>query len=185
MKNAARANRLSCESFGLAVVLAVLALVLNQLDAYPDGAPVSSCKYWSPWHEPYTEPVSSIPPYSIKTYMDVVRPNALVPVCLFGQEPFKGFMLQAITTDGDVVGTFELRDQDKGRVQLMNCSTMGTMDTVCHTEKNHKKVQSFRWRAPTDYEGQIVFRAVIVRNYSIFWRNLESLPFQIKLDVDN
>ena len=46
---------------------------------------------------------------------------------------------------------------------------------VTHTGKLFSlKSVSFEWQSPVQFEGQIIFRATVVQDYSTFWKDVES-----------
>ena len=51
---------------------------------------------------------------------------------------------------------------------------------VTHTGKLFSiKSVSFEWVSPVQFEGQILFRATVVQDYSTFWKDVESLPVNV------
>lgn len=154
---------------------AFLLSVVTITKAYPDHVPKSACDWMSPWHKPYTEPMSSSPPYKLHIYHPHVLVNMTVPICVVGAEPFKGMMIQAQDTEGNSVGSWYISEPETA--QALNCTNPD--DTVTHVSKKHKQIVSLLWMAPFDYVGKAVFKAAIVKSYSTFWTEITSEAFVI------
>ncbi|XP_068235370.1 putative defense protein 3 [Palaemon carinicauda] len=158
----------------IALTTCILATLFVTSKAYPDHVPDSACGWMSPWHEPYDEPQSGPAPYKFKIYYPHVMTNMTVPLCIIGAEPFKGMMIQAQDGEGNAIGSWIT---DSERIQTLNCTYED--DTITHASKNHKQILALKWRAPMDFQGQVVFRGAIVKSYSTFWTDIVSDTFKV------
>ncbi|XP_071522793.1 defense protein l(2)34Fc-like [Panulirus ornatus] len=156
-------------------LLLLLLAGVGEVWSYPDYVPQTTCKWMAPKHDPYGEPAPGPPPYRLVTYHPRVLSEMPVPVCLVGALPLMGFMIQAQDENGVSLGSWIVDDPKVG--QTMNC-TMAE-DTVTHVSKQHKQVVSFHWLPPANYSGTIVFKAVVVKEYSTFWTDITSKTFSV------
>ncbi|GJQ82659.1 hypothetical protein Trydic_g19676 [Trypoxylus dichotomus] len=144
--------------------------ILSSADAYSSGAPEKVCYTMMPNHAGGILPQSSKPPFSVTAI-----PNNLgMLVTIHTPEtPFEGFMLQAKTPQGAIVGTF---DPIENFAHTMNCA--GSSDnSLTHTSANQKENLKIQWHAK-DYEGPIVFNATVAQRYDTFWVGVESAEVQ-------
>ncbi|ROT80681.1 putative defense protein [Penaeus vannamei] len=145
-----------------------LALVLGN----SSGAPESACAWMSPWHEPYTEAQAGPPPYSFRIYETDFLAGSQVA------ESFSGFMIQAHDGSGKVTGTWP-SSQLTSAAQPMTCESQN--DTVTHVSSALKQVVPLKWQAPLDFEGDVVFKAAVVKDYTTFWTDVTSETFTLRV----
>ncbi|KAF2366328.1 Reeler domain [Trinorchestia longiramus] len=80
-----------------------------------------------------------------------------------------GYMIQAVTPQGDVVGSFQ--------GSSLSCnSTTQAPDTATHGSSDVKQTAELQWVAPADAEGQVYFRGTVVQDYNNYYINIYSNP---------
>ncbi|XP_047483814.1 putative defense protein 3 [Penaeus chinensis] len=163
-----------------AALLCLLGLLqhLGLVQGNSSGAPESACAWMSPWHEPYTEPQAGPSPYSFRLYEKELMAGGLVAVCLVGNEPFSGFMIQAHDGSGTVMGTWP-GSQLTSAAQPMSCENQN--DTVTHVSSAMKQLVPLKWQSPVDYAGDVVFKAAVVKDYTTFWTDVTSGTFTLRV----
>jgi len=146
----------------------------NRVTAYSSGAPKSQCESMTPSH--YTEGNDiEETPFSVQVSESRVAASSPVTVML-GGDSFKGFLLQAQDTEGKPVGTFTLSDDDLG--QYLACN--GPRSAVTHQDSQDKTLVTVSWKAPSDFEGDVVFVSTFVQSYfSNFWVKVPSTPITV------
>ncbi|XP_042861231.1 putative defense protein 1 [Penaeus japonicus] len=164
----------------LPALLSLLGLFhsLGLVQGNSNGAPKSACDWMSPWHEPYTEPQAGPAPYAFRIYGKESLAGNLVAVCLVGDEPFSGFMIQAHDPAGAVLGSWPA-SQLTSSAQPMTCESQN--DTVTHVSSTMKQVVPLKWQSPSNYTGEVSFKAAVVKDYTTFWTGVTSEAFTLQI----
>ncbi|GFT88462.1 defense protein l(2)34Fc [Nephila pilipes] len=149
--------------------LTVTCVIVGICAAYPTGAPQETCNTFSANHTGHL-PQRSKPNYELIASPSNVQPGGTLTVTLqgVGGETFKGFFIQGQNSAGKPIGRFS-RQSD---AQTRDCS--GADDSITHVNANDKTQVTLKWEAPASYSGKVVFRAVCVKTYELFWNNIVS-----------
>ncbi|KAK7790342.1 hypothetical protein R5R35_006853 [Gryllus longicercus] len=84
--------------------------------------------------------------------------------------PYKGFILQARAADDLMpIGTFVVHDSQN--TQTIACFGEDH-NTVTHSNPSEKTSTTFEWTPPVDFNGQVIFNATVVQDYSTFWQGV-------------
>nr|WP_207290970.1 reeler domain-containing protein [Acinetobacter baumannii]MBO0619159.1 hypothetical protein [Acinetobacter baumannii] len=159
------------------VLIGVFLLACNCY-AYPTGAPPAACKSLIPTHRVIVDgrPTSDVyqpqtgeSPYKLTA---VVNSDSSVTLTLSG-EVFKGFVFRSFDENDDPInGQFV-----SGRgLRTLNCDSY--RDTITHRNPRGKSNLNLVWHPPSGYEGTVIFRGSVVKNYSTFWK-VKSEPIQL------
>lgn len=135
------------------MICILLLAVFSYTSALPNGAPESACRSMTPKHGGDQGTVlaqGSEPPYKISA-----SPNSLGMLVTIEtpEGPFEGFMLQARSPQGDIVGTF---DPIANFARTMNCNG-NAGNSLTHTSANVKNDLKVQWH-PNDYSGPVTFK---------------------------
>ena len=65
----------------------------------------------------------------------------------------------------------------------MTCGR-GIHNSITHRKSNGKSSVKAQWRAPTDFEGEVIFRYTCLKEYQTFWVGLESQPVRITRSIE-
>ncbi|GBL83134.1 Putative defense protein 3 [Araneus ventricosus] len=154
----------------IALTCAVVALSVS----YPTGAPKETCVTFSANHTGH-QPQSSRPNFELNVSPSNAAPGSTLTVTLQGKggETFKGFFIQGQNSAGQPVGKFTPQSD----AQTRDCSAAD--DSVTHVSANEKTKVTLKWQAPASHTGKVVFRAVVVKTYELFWNNILSNSLNI------
>lgn len=134
------------------------------------GAPVSRCDSMLPGHSGSTQQESAAP-FNVSREL---QPDNTVKVTLTGTNPFKGFFIQARRADDQealVPGMFTVSDESV--IQTLNCEDKQS-SAVTHQDKSEKSEIVVFWTPPSDWDGEVVFRATVVQSYTTYWDRIFS-----------
>lgn len=117
-------------------------------------------------------------PYKLTVSSTAIAGGQTVNVELAGKqatERFRGFLVQARSTDSaEPIGKFVV-DEDDEFVRLIDCGYAGSHNTVFQKQSRvDKEAVHFVWRAPEDFVGQVVFNATVVQTLRVYWEGLQS-----------
>ena len=88
-------------------------------------------------------------------------------------QPFRGFILQARTVDGDLMtGTFRIVTEYQYDMRYLKCKAQ--QSSVTHRNSAPKTSISVSWRPAKDFSGDVKIFATVVQDYSNYWVNLPS-----------
>lgn len=155
--------------------LAIFAICLTSVFAFPDGAPTAACTNLTPGHG---NQLNFDLPLEILLSTTSLNSGSLLTISLralngtmFGDFTYRGFMVQARTDDGTsrVVGFFETA----AGVRHVTCPMYYPESSVTHTNLLDKTFTQFNWRAPTGLGSPLPvrFHFTIVMNVGIYWAN--------------
>lgn len=133
------------------ISLLLLTLLATSSLALRQGAPTKVCSSMEPFHGGGIPKQSTPSPFKVITFD---RGNGLqVVVRSLLDLPFQGFMLQARTPSGELVGAFE---PDPAVAHTVECGKRG--DTVTHNNPESKNVVEAQWVNPEGYDGTVIFK---------------------------
>jgi len=152
----------------------VLALVLaaRQVYMFSMGAPDSACQAITPGHNhpPQTDPS----PANLSLSSNLVAPGGKITVKLTTSDnsTFKGFIIQArnMKLKDQQVGSFIVSGDD---VSYMTCGR-GIHNSITHRKATSKTSIQAQWMAPSDFEGDVIFRFTFLKEYKTFWIGAET-----------
>lgn len=155
----------------LPLFAAVLA-TLPYVHGYGRGAPDTTCGVASsmlPGHGSQRQP-SSTNPYALSTAngQSTYTAGDVITLTLNGgATPFSGFLVQAISVNGGIVGTMIAPPGSK----VLPCGGKGDHG-LTHSTKTPKSSFAFQWKAPDPViAGDITFLVTVVQRYSTYWVN--------------
>jgi len=153
-------------------VFAVQLLVIKNVAGFSMGAPDSACAQMTPGHA--HESQTSSPPANFTMSKTTVQPGEMIEIELAALDntQFKGFIIQArsVKQKDQQVGSFVVSGND---ASYMTCGR-GIHNSITHRKSNGKSSVKAQWRAPTDFEGDVVFRYTCLKEYQTFWVGLET-----------
>ncbi|KAI0235334.1 Ferric-chelate reductase 1 [Lamellibrachia satsuma] len=162
------------------VALALQLLLLASVSAHPNGAPAKSCANLFPEHS-HTQPQTTTSPYVLELNQSFYAPSQVISVKLTstdGRQPFMGYQLRASRLRGDTeeaVGAFLPSPDPYAMYRLQHWyPSHGQNNCVTHIDSDIKLTESVLWKAPARSLSDVVFRAGVVKNYEVFWVNVES-----------
>lgn len=104
-----------------------------------------------PFHGGGIPPQTGLSPYQIEPEPNYL--GAAVTITAPNGQPFEGFMLQAKSPDGTIIGTF---DPVGDIAHTMNCDG-GTGNSLTHSQTQGKNVLRTQWHK-NQYGGPVVFK---------------------------
>jgi len=139
----------------------LLFCICSSVEAYSRGAPRGACYSLKPGHSGYAQAASSVPTTcALSTYTQ--NSGGSVNLYLNGGD-FKGFLVQALDGNGNVIGTFSPPANGK----CLACQT--SCDSITHTNSGVKNQVVATWTSPSSYVGKVFFRYTIASNYNTYW----------------
>ncbi|ELU16712.1 hypothetical protein CAPTEDRAFT_199175 [Capitella teleta] len=147
-------------------IFLALAIQASLTLAFPSGPPNSACEDMAPSHG--VPPQTSEPPYEF----DVHYHDDHFDVAIIADSgAFLGFMMQAVDSNGNLVGRFQPKDS---KSQVMTCDH--TDDSITHANAEAKDAVYTALYLPDGVSADgVVVRATVVQNYETFWTNMESV----------
>ncbi|XP_078665227.1 putative defense protein Hdd11 [Branchiostoma floridae x Branchiostoma belcheri] len=85
----------------------LLSSLLAMARGYSMGVPEEACSTLAPEHPGGSSQLLKTAPFRLEADHTSDTPGAPVKVTISGSRGFKGFMMQAVSTEGAVVGTFQ------------------------------------------------------------------------------
>ena len=100
-------------------------------------------------------------------FLASVQSNETVDIFIKGKDnrKFRGFLIQALDDDGNIVGTFSFDASQ--RAKCLECNN--PCDSITHKNAAMKSKVVATWTPPSDFTGTISFRYTIVLSYSEYW----------------
>merc|ERR1719266_2734763 len=137
------------------------------------GAPDSACQAITPGHSHPPQPPESSPA-NLTLSSSLVVPGGKITVQLSTSDnsTFKGFIIQARNRKlkDQQVGSFIVSGDD---VSYMTCGR-GIHNSITHRKATSKTSVQAQWMAPSDFEGDVIFRFSFLKEYKTFWIGAES-----------
>ena len=138
------------------VCLFLILLMIENSQQFGRGSPVSRCENMLPSHQgavPQTTPS----PYKIVLKETSIGNGQRMSVELKALEngrKFRGFLLQARTIDGRIIGQFQPNDEID--FNFLECN--GFRTAVTNSNNNEDSSLTFEWAAPMEFTGKIRFQ---------------------------
>ncbi|XP_065561394.1 putative defense protein 3 isoform X2 [Artemia franciscana] len=170
-----------------------LFIVVSVVRAFPNGVPSLACNSMVPGHglRPQSNENSQIvfeaepnlvhAPLRKDEPMENRKKNGphVVTLTLRSTDgvPFKGFFVQAQSENVD--GSFGQFLIHQGPGHYGNCGN-GKRTSVTHADNNRKEKILLKWISPSNFTGEVKFKATVVRDFSHFWVDLPSNPVTVE-----
>lgn len=157
------------------ILLSVYIFLLSyEVDAYKTGAPEYVCNSMMPNHK--ADPQQITVPYKLTVKPQNGKFEVSIQTTKSG-DYFRGFFIQAreeSDRNAFVKGEFSLTENTK----LVACDN-SEKSAITHNDNNDKTEVTTTWTPPYGFEGNIVFRATIVRTGQVFWTEVDSGSFHV------
>eukprot|EP00095_Tigriopus_kingsejongensis_P006826 maker-scaffold82_size396747-snap-gene-1.24 protein:Tk06826 transcript:maker-scaffold82_size396747-snap-gene-1.24-mRNA-1 annotation:"plexin domain-containing protein 2" len=164
----------------LVVSLVLLSVWVGTSLGLPNGAPNDVCENLIPGHG--VTPQTTEPPVRLVIGKNEASSGELIRIRLesSNNDYFKGFVIQARDTQQTEarIGTFTFARGNNGSIKHMDCSP-GIQNSITHSNNGLKFELEAFWVVPTDFEGDVVFRYTIVKDFSTVWVGLESQRLRV------
>lgn len=151
--------------YGKIAILSLVAGVLLSVDGYGIGAPDAACQEMLPGHQ--EKPQVGEPPARMNVSTRMVKPGGTVELVLQAVEAkFMGFIIQVRdAANPDIqVGSFVAEDNAK----YMTCGR-GIHNSLTHRTSEPKQNVTVTWRAPSDFQGEVLFVYTVLKDYNTYW----------------
>ena len=79
------------------------------------------------------------------------------------------------------VGSFVLSGEE---ASYMTCGR-GIHNSITHRKSNSKSSILAKWMAPTDFEGDVIFRYTFLKEYKTFWVGMETKKIRVSREAAN
>ncbi|GAB6031631.1 hypothetical protein CHUAL_009391 [Chamberlinius hualienensis] len=141
------------------------------LEAYPTGAPLSTCDTMLPLHRPYSAQ-NSPSPYviTVSKTLFTVGENVTVAISSPFGNSFKGFLIKALPSgvNSGVAGQFT---NNFPYAHYLDCGNL-SQSAVTHSDPSNKTSITLFWT--TDQPGVYSFKATVVESFTPFWVGFNS-----------
>jgi len=148
------------------VIFGLIAGLVCYVDAFTMGAPDAACKHMTPGHA--QQPQTSSPPAEVTVDATQIQPGETITFKLKGKdgEKFMGFIIQVRDANNldNQVGSFIAGEEAK----YMTCGR-GIHNSLTHRSAAKKDEITSKWRAPSDFNGEVVFMFTNLRDYTTYW----------------
>lgn len=158
--------------------------------AYPNGPPVSVCRDGLPVHmkDGKVVPPQMLPsPYMIEVNATTYKPgdNINVKITSYVGQAFRGLFAQVVpiphgANDSIKYSPAGLYERNLKNIKLFTCRYM--LDTLTHKDRFMKFEASFKWRSPLIMKHDVVVRATILKDFDVYWHNVESTVIKLKYE---
>ncbi|XP_066993136.2 putative defense protein [Anabrus simplex] len=144
----------------------------------PNHVPESVCNNMLPIHGDFA-PSNDPPPYEIKVSTNKVAPGEKVTVTVIGKEnaDFKGLYIQGRIND---IPEGQFEDPNHPKIRVNNCPPGEKNAASYISSAVPTKEVKLDWTAPNAPGKEVVFRATLVKNFSVFWVGVVSEPVKIQ-----
>lgn len=160
----------------------LLPLLVTAAFGFATGPPWKMCALMLPKHAGLQQQRGEAP-FSVFVQQLSYAPGEHINIVLRtkpGGPAFKGFLLGAHALNGDteaVVGQFVALPKGS-RGLSWYAEQQGAPNCVSHDSPAPKQEMTFKWQAPSDHRGDVIFVAAFVREFSVFWANVSSAPLR-------
>jgi hypothetical protein len=148
------------------VIFGLIAALTCDVETFTIGAPDAACKHMTPGHA--HQPQTGAAPAELVVDLTQVKPGQTIDFTLKGKdgEQFMGFIIQVrdVNNLDNQVGSFIAGDEAK----YMTCGR-GIHNSLTHRGSTLKEEISSKWRAPSDFNGEVVFLFTNLLNYNTYW----------------
>jgi len=145
---------------------------LSEVSSFSMGAPDSACQGQTPGHD--HAPQTGDSPALFTVARQRVEPGQLISLVLATKDnsTFKGFMVQARNAElkDQQVGSFVLSGDE---ASYLTCGR-GIHNSITHRKSTRKSSIKAKWMAPSNFEGEVIFRYTFLQEYKTFWVGQES-----------
>jgi len=166
----------------LSLVTVTSLSLVERTTCFSMGAPDSACAQMTPGHA--HESQTGAPPANFTLSKKAVQPGQMIGIELSTTDnsQFKGFIIQAraVKQKDRQVGSFVVSGDD---ASYMTCGR-GIHNSITHRKSNGKSSVKAKWRAPTDFEGDVVFRYTCLKEYQTFWVGLETDTVRVSRSIE-
>jgi len=156
---------------------------LDHVSSFSMGAPDSACQAITPGHS--HSPQSGESPADLVISKNWVVPGQLLELELKTKDnsTFKGFIIQArnLKLKDQQVGSFVLSGEE---ASYMTCGR-GIHNSITHRKSNSKSSILAKWMAPSDFEGDVIFRYTFLKEYKTFWVGMETKKIRVSREAAN
>ena len=97
-----------------------------------------------------------------------------------GSDQFKGFLIEARSSDDSIIGSF-VTVTNYGK--YVNCDNK-PQTGVTHINNSPKSSVQVKWTAPSDFEGSVKIFATFVQSYSTYWVKVPSNDVEVTKRVE-
>jgi len=150
----------------LFVISGLIAGLVHNVSTFTMGAPDAACSHMTPGHA--QQPQTSSAPAEVTVDVTQVQPGQTIEFKLKGKdgERFMGFIIQVRDANNldNQLGSFIAGDEAK----YMTCGR-GIHNSLTHRSAEMKKEITSKWRAPSDFNGEVVFMFTNLRDYTTYW----------------
>lgn len=140
----------------VAIYLIVILLMVEDSQQFSRGSPVSRCENMTPSHQ-NAEPQTTPSPFKIILKEQTVGNGQRLSVELKAVEDgrkFRGFLLQARTIEGSIIGQFQPNEEID--FNFLECN--GFRTAVTNSNNDEDISLTFEWAAPMEFTGKIRFQ---------------------------
>lgn len=138
------------------VCLIIVLLMIGNSQQFSRGSPASRCDNMTPSHQG-AEPQTTPSPYKIvlteKSVGNGQRLSVELKTSVDGRK-FRGFLLQARTLEGSIIGQFQPKEEID--FNFLECN--GFRTAVTNSNNNEDSSLTFEWAAPMEFIGKIKFQ---------------------------
>lgn len=146
------------------------------------GAPDSACQALTPGHT-NTSPQNGESPSELRLSQQNVVPGQIIQLELSTNDnsTFKGFIIQARDSKlkDQQVGSFIL----SGDVASYITCGRGIHNSITHRTSSSKSSIQAQWLAPTDFDGEVIFRYSFLKEFKTYWVGLETDRIRVTREV--
>jgi len=160
----------------------LLLLKPGKVSSYSMGAPDSACQALTPGHT-NTSPQNGESPSELRLSQQTVVPGQIIQLELSTNDnsTFKGFIIQARDSKlkDQQVGSFIL----SGDVASYITCGRGIHNSITHRTSSSKSSIQAQWLAPTDFDGEVIFRYSFLKEFKTYWVGLETDRIRVTREV--
>lgn len=168
-----------CIEYSKMASIVLIVCTLTGIQAFPGGAPFTTCYTRYPIHGNALAQTSANP-YSITLSATNYNLGDTVKVTISSHgssTPIMGFQITAIRESCplEIVGKF---DDTISSSKSMAFSCAGVEKNMV-THRNSDRVNSveFEWTALSNDSGNVIFQATVLKDYGTFWTNVSSILY--------
>ncbi|XP_046657704.1 putative ferric-chelate reductase 1 homolog isoform X2 [Daphnia pulicaria] len=157
------------------VFLLTLVGSIHKSNGYGRGAPDTTCSSMMPRHGPNAQ--TSPSPFTTTPLKTSVEPGGQITVRLAAINPadnFRGFLIHATNPASPSIVALGSFINPPPNTKTLTCSP-GLQNSLTHGDGRGKATLDITWQAPTDFQGEVQFRATFVKDYNTFWTQVPAV----------